>query len=285
MNFQPAARVSRKLIIINDRYEFALHLQTIRNSTRANRIALGVSMQKSGWATATAGLLFAAATPALAAPGLGNDVYGARVEKGEWEFEAKFDTLAGGPDDGEDVVKLEAAYGVTDNLRIAPFVKLEKEPGVARKAEEVGVELVYELGSAGPIDFAIYGEYAFGLNGHADEAEAKLIMQHTSGPWDARLNLIFGKELERGHDVEIGYAASVDVETFDEVRLGVQAFGELGTFKDFVPRKEHFLGPVAKIEIEGLGPEMELEIGYLFALAAARDDAKGQFRLGIELEF
>lgn len=243
-------------------------------------------MQKFDWAAAAAcGILCAVATPALAAPGLGNEVYGARVEKGEMEVEAKFDTLAGGPADGEDVIKLEAAYGVTDSLRIAPFVKLEKDPGFSRKAKEAGVEAIYELGSAGGIDFALYGEYAFGLNGHADEMEAKLIMQHTSGPWDARLNLIFEKELEHGHDVELGYAASVDVEAFHEVRLGVQAFGELGTFNDFVPREEHFVGPVAKFEIEGLGPEVEVELGYLFALRKAKDDTNGQFRLGLEFEF
>jgi len=243
-------------------------------------------MQKRMLAAAAAGGGLCAHTPqAMAAPGLGNEVYGAHVEKGELEIEAKFDSLAGGPDDGENVIKLEAAYGVSDRLRLAPFVKLEKEPGDSRKAEEVGIEAIYELGSAGGIDFALYGEYAFGLNGHADEIEAKLIMQHTSGPWDARLNLIFEKELEGGHKVEIGYAASVDVEAFHEVRLGVQAFGELGTFQDFLPREEHFIGPVAKFEIEGLGPELEIEVGYLFALSEAKDDADGQFRLALEVEF
>jgi len=243
-------------------------------------------MQKSFWSAGLACAVFCVASaPAIAAPGMGNEVYGAEVEKGEWEFEAKFDTLAGGPDDGEDVVKLEASYGVSDRLKIAPFVKLEKEPGVSRKAEEAGVEAIYRLGSAGGIDFALYGEYAFGLNGHSDEIEAKLIMQRKAGPWDARLNLIFEKELESGHDVEIGYAASVDVEAFHEVRIGAQAFGELGTFNRFLPREEHFLGPVAKFEIEGLGPEIGVELGYLFALDKAKDDADGQFRLALEFEF
>jgi hypothetical protein len=243
-------------------------------------------MRRSFWSAGLAcAVSYVMSAPAMAAPGLGNEVYGAEVKKGEWEFEAKFDTLAGGPEDGEDVVKLEAAHGVTDRLRIAPFVKLEKEPDSWRKAEELGVEAIYSLGSAGGIDFALYGEYAFGLNGHSDEIEAKLIVQRKSGPWDARLNLIFEKELESGHDVELGYAASVDVEAFHEVRIGAQAFGELGTFNRFLPREEHFLGPVAKFEIEGLGPEIEVELGYLFALGEANDETDGQFRLALEFEF
>ena len=42
---------------------------------------------------------------------------------------------------------------------------------------------------------------------------------------------------------------------------------------------------VAKAEIEGLGPEIGIEAGYLFALGAARDDSDGQFRLKLEIEF
>lgn len=225
------------------------------------------------------------ATPAWAAPGLGGEVYGANVEQGEIELEAIYGELDGGADDGEDVLKLEAGYGVTDKLRIGVLTELEKEPAGGRKAEEVAIEAIYELGSAGGVDFAVYGEYAIGLNGNADKLEAKLLVQHRSGPLDLRFNLIGEKELEGGAKVELAYAASADVETFGEVRLGVQAYGELGGFDRFLPRAEHFIGPVAKAEIEGLGPEIGIEAGYLFALGAARDDSDGQFRLKLEIEF
>lgn len=130
------------------------------------------------------------ATPAWAAPGMGGEVYGANVEEGELEFEAIYGELDGGEDAGENVLKLEASYGVTDKLRIGVLTELEKEPGEGRKAEEVAIEAIYELGSAGGVDFAVYGEYAIGLNGHADKLEAKLLMQHRSGPLDLRFNLI-----------------------------------------------------------------------------------------------
>lgn len=47
----------------------------------------------------------------------------------------------------------------------------------------------------------------------------------------------------------------------------------------------HYLGPVVKGEFEGLGPELEFELGYLFALGEARDDSNGQLRVVLEMEF
>lgn len=236
--------------------------------------------------TMTSAALAAALLPATAhaAPGMASEVYGATVEKGEVEIEARYGALDGGPEDGEDKLKLEAAYAPTDNLRLAVVGEWEKEPGASREFEALSLEAIYALGKLGPIDVALYGEYEIVFDG-ADEIETKLLLQHRSGPWDFRLNLIAGKELVGGADVELGYAASADVETFGEVRLGVQAYGELGTFKHFAPRAEHFLGPVAKFEIEGLGPEIELEAGYLFPIAAAKEETDGQFKLTVGIEF
>jgi hypothetical protein len=161
---------------------------------------------------------------------------------------------------------------------------LERENGASREVEALGIEAIYALGRLGGIDVALYGEYEIGLEG-PDAIETKLLLQRSVGPFDARLNLIAEKELGHAGAVELGYAASADVAAFGEVRLGAAAFGELGTTRDFLPSAEHYAGPVAKFEVEGLGPELEIEAGYLFALGRARDDADGQFRLKLELEF
>lgn len=221
---------------------------------------------------------------AFAAPGLGDEVYGATVEKGEPEIEARYGRLSGGPDSGEDTLKLEAAYGVTQNLRLAVVGEFEKEPGAVRRAEAAGIEAIYALGHAGGFDFAVYGEYEVGFHGNSDAVETKLLIERRQGPWDMRLNLIGEKPLN-GDPVELGYAAAVDHAVGEDTRIGVQAYGELGTFHRLAPRAEHFIGPVARFEIEGLGPEIGIEAGYLFALGAARDDTDGQFRLKLEVEF
>lgn len=231
-------------------------------------------------------ILIAIALPsaAHAAPGMGTEVYGASVNAGELEAETRYDRLAGGADDGEDVIQIEASYGISSSFSLGIQAEFEKEPGAARKAEELGVEAIWALGRAGGFDIALYGEYEIVFDG-TDEIETKLLLQHRRGPLDLRLNLIAAKELDSSERVELGYAFSADYEVFDEIRLGVQGFGELGGFDRFLPRAEHFIGPVAKFEIEALGPEVELEAGYLFALGAARDDTKGQLRIGLEFEF
>lgn len=223
-------------------------------------------------------------TPALAAPGMGNEVYGAEIKSGEAEGELRYDALAGGLDDGEDLLQIGAAYGLNDHLRIGLQGEFEREPGAPRRAESLGIEAVYALGKLGGVDVAVYGEYEIGLNG-PDAIEAKLILQHRNDPVDLRLSLIGEKALVAGAPVELSYALSADVAMAGDLRLGVQAFGELGTFNRPLPRASHFAGPVARIGIAGLGPEVEIEAGYLFALGAARDDTRGQLRIGLGLEF
>ncbi len=236
-------------------------------------------------AAACAALLVLAAPAAGAEPGLGDEVYGATYTKGTSEFEARYGALAGGPHDGGDALKLEAAHVPLKNLRVATQVALERDPAGHRKLTEAAVEAVYTVGHAAGIDIAVYGEYAFGFNGEHDALETKLILEHRAGPFDARLNLVAEKALAHGERMEFNYAASADFAVAGEVRAGLAAFGDLGTAHRFLPRAEHFLGPVVKGEIEALGPELEIEAGYLFALSKARENTHGQFRLIVELEF
>lgn len=227
-------------------------------------------------------LLFA--QPAFAAPGLGDEVYGATVEAGETEAEVQYDRLNGGPDNGEDVLKLELSHGISSRLRVGVIGELEREAGQSRKVDALGFEAIYHVGRIGPVDVALYGEYELGFQG-SDKIETKLLLQHRSGPVDIRFNLIGQKHLQSGEKVQLSYAASAGYELRDGFELGIEGFGGLGTFDGIFPHAEHFVGPVARVEIEGLGPEMELSFGYLFALDKARDDTAGQLRLKLEFEF
>jgi len=234
--------------------------------------------------TLTAALV-ASTSAAHAAPGLGDEVYGATYEKGSSEFEARFGALNGGTAGGEDALKFEAAHVPTKNLRLAAQIETQRTAGGPRQVTEASVEAVYTLGHAAGIDFAVYGEYAKGFRDQPDAVEAKLILEHRAGPFDARLNLIAERPLAHGERTELGYAASADMRVAGDFRAGLAAFGELGTVHRFAPRAEHFLGPVVKGEVEAFGPELEIEAGYLFALAQARDNTRGQFRLIVSLEF
>ncbi|MGE5720890.1 MAG: hypothetical protein ACM3YM_00390 [Sphingomonadales bacterium] len=228
-----------------------------------------------------------AASAAHAAPGLGEEIYGATVSAGKSEVEARYGRLTGGSADGEDVLAVELSHGFSNRFAGSLLFEFEREPGRHRDLEAVGVEGIVALGHSDALglDAALYGEYEF-VRGAPDAAEAKLLLQHRKGPFDARLNLIFERELERGKPIEFGYAASADWEVVDELRVGLAPFGGLGSTHRFADRDEHYLGPIVKTEIEGLPRgELEIEAGYLVAIGAARDETKGQARLLLEYEF
>ena len=232
-------------------------------------------------------LVMTAATPALASPGVGDPVYGATVTKGLTEFEVRYGRLTGGIANGDDGLVFEAEHGFTPRLSVAVLVETGRSLGGPRRADAIAVEAVRTLGRFAPLalDTAVYVEIKHGFNGGPDAIEVKGLFEHAAGRFDARLNLI-GEKSFRAEPVEFGYAASADWTVIgDEFRLGVAAFGDLGTATRFGGRQEHFIGPKAKFEIEHLGPgEIEIEAGWLAAVGAARDTAKGQARLLISYE-
>lgn len=234
-----------------------------------------------------AAILIIAADPATAAPGLGSKVYGATVEAGVTEVEARYGRLVGDPADGEDGLVLEFAHGFSSHFYGALLAEFEREPGADRRLGAIAVEAIVPVGRIEPIglDVALYGEYAAVRNG-ADVAEAKLLLQHKRGPFDSRLNLIAAKPLHGGEPLAFEYAASGDFEVVDEVRLGLEAFGDLGSSRHVTTRAGHYAGPVIKTEVEHFGPgELAIQAGYLFAIGHARDEANGQVRVGLEYEF
>lgn len=237
----------------------------------------------------TAAILTAvvAATPAVAAPGLGSKVYGATVEEGVTEVEARYGRLVGDSADGEDGLVLEFAHGFSSRFYGAVLAEFEREPGQDRRLGAIAVEAIVPVGRIEPIglDVALYGEYA-AVRGGADVAEAKLLLQHKRGRFDSRLNLIVAKPLDGGQPLEFEYAAAADFEVADEIRLGLEAFGDLGSSRHVSTRAEHYIGPVVRTEIEhvGLG-ELGIQAGYLFAVGRARDESNGQIRIGLEYEF
>ena len=221
------------------------------------------------------------ASPASAEPGLGQKVYGAVLERGVTELEARYGRLTGGTDAGSDALTLEAAHHFSNRFYGAVLLETAREQGGTRTVGAVAFEGIMHLGRIEPlgIDAAIYGEYAF--ERHApNTAETKLLLQHRAGRFDGRLNLIAEKSLQRGEPVEFGYAASADWTLVGEVRAGGAAFGSFDS-------NRHYLGPVLKTEFEHLPGrgELSLEAGYLFALANARQDSRGQARLLMEYEF
>ena len=233
-------------------------------------------------------ILALGSAPTFAAPGVGEKVYGATVEKGVSEVEARYGRLVGDKADGEDGTVFELSHGFSDRFYGGVLFEFEREAGEHRGLEAVGLEGIVALGHVDAIDgdVALYGEYE-GVRDAPDKVETKLLLQHRKGPFDVRLNLIAEKQLKTGEPVGLGYAASADWKLIGDLRGGVEAFGELGSTRHFLPRVAHFAGPMLKAELEHLPGrgELGIEVGYLFALGAARDETDGQARLLLEYEF
>ena len=246
------------------------------------------------WGMPVAALtIMAMPAPALAAPGLGNEVYGATVEAHAWELETRYGALSGGSSSGEENSRIELAYGVSKRLRVATVIEFEKDPGGKRKATHLGFEAVVPIGRIAGLDIAGYAEYEIGLNGTQDSTEAKLLIERRTGHWDTRFNLIGEKPLRSSDLLHLSYALSINRSVAKNVRLGVTGFGDLGTFSQLLPNAEHYLGPEAQFRIpvgdrdgDGDGDRgLSIRAGYLFPLGTARADSKGQFRLSLEFEY
>lgn len=235
--------------------------------------------------------LLCASGQAVGAPGVGDPVYGAWVQKGVTEFEARYGRLMGGAARREDGLVLEVEHAFTSRLSLAGLVETGRQPDRSRTVDALAIEAIYTTGriDALGLDTAVYAEFKHGLRGEPDALELKGLFQHQAGKFDSRLNLIAEKPLQAGEPVELGYAASVGWAVIgDELRFGLAAFGDLGTTKRFGGRQEHYLGPETKFEVEHVGPgEIEVELGYLRAFGAARDRTDGQARvlIGYEVHF
>lgn len=222
-----------------------------------------------------------------AAPGLDDVVYGARVEPGKTEIEARYGRLTGGAGTGEEAFVIELARGFSPHFYGATLAAFEREPGGKRRLETVALEGIFTLGhiKALDLDSALYVEGAHGLHG-PDNLETKLLLEHHEGPFNSRLNLIAERALASGAPVLFSYAASADYEVADDISLGVEAFGDLGSSRRIMARGEHFVGPALKVGVDHIGPgELEFRAGYLFPVDRARDESKGQLRFGLEYEF
>lgn len=242
-----------------------------------------------GTRAAVAAMLLMVPGVVHAAPGAGEKVYGATLNKDATEVEFRYGRLSGGTADTEDAAVVELSHAIGQKVELGVLLETEREPGEGRKVESFAFEAIAPVAHIAGLglDVAVYGEYEIGRHDEPDGVEGKLLLERRRGPFDARLNLIAHHDLASHAPVDLGYAVSADWAVLGEFRLGAEAFGNAGSTQDFLPRDEHYLGPMVKTEIEHLPGrgELEIEAGYLFALGKARDETDGQLRLVLEYEF
>lgn len=228
---------------------------------------------------------------ARADPRLDEKVYTPYIQNGVTEFEARNGRELGGPLGGQATTVLEAEYGLNDRLSLALVGAIERPAGETSRLTGVGLEAVAYLGRIPTVgvDVGLYLEYKRGLNGENDVGEAKLLLARTAGRFQGLLNLIVEKPLSapagQGY-AAYGYAASATWQAVGNLRLGAEAFGDLGDDHAFLGRQGGYAGPQVKWEGRlGSSPiDLGIDAGWLAAVGPARREASSQARVEIELE-
>ena len=238
-----------------------------------------------------AALVLSLASPAVA-QGLSNKVYSPYVQKGVTELELRGGRLNGGPLDGEQAAIIELEHGFTDRVSVAAIAEFEQHAGEAGKLDAVAVEAVVYVGQIPGIgvDVGGYLEYEQRIHNESGVLEGKILLAKQAGGFQALVNLIAKRALTDRpgeDDTQFGYAAQATFDVGHRLKLGAQAFGDLGTNRAFGGRQGHYIGPVARWELKPRwlsGGELELEAAWLTPVDAARHDSDSQLRFVVEFE-
>ena len=228
-------------------------------------------------------------TLTFADPRLDEKVYTPYVQNGVVELEARTAGQYGGQTGGDRTTVLEAEYGLNDRVSLAILGAIERSPEQSSRLTSIGLEAVAYIGTIPVlgVDTGGYVEYKQGLAGNANVLEGKLLFAKTTGGFQGLLNLIVERPVS-GSEMfaSYGYAASATWRTVGALRLGAEAFGDLGTDHRFSGPNGAYVGPQILWEGRPRSSPVEigLDLGWLFAVGAARPEARSQLRIGLELE-
>jgi hypothetical protein len=222
---------------------------------------------------------------ARADPRLDEKVYLPYVEPHVLELETRW-----AREDGASSAVVEVEYGLSDRLTLAALGQSFHQPGRGQRLSGLGLEGVAYLGQIPGVgvDAGVYLEYRRGLAGEEDVAEGKLLLAKTVDRFQGALNLIVEKPVTapKGQGAAgYGYAASLTWRTLGNLRLGAEAFGDLGDDRG-LGFGGAYVGPQVKWEGRPghLPVELAVDAGWLAAVGPARREGVGQARVGLEIE-
>jgi hypothetical protein len=226
---------------------------------------------------------------ALADPRLDEVVYTPYVENHEAELEVRSARELGGLAGGDLDTVFEGEYGLNDRLSLALVGKFQRSAGQPLQMTGLGLEAVTYLGQIPGlgIDTGGYLEYMQGFRGEPDVIEGKLLLAKQVQRFQGLLNLIVERPVSGQGDqfASYGYAASATWRATGALRVGAEAFGDLGSDHAFGGRQGAYVGPQLLWEGRpGRGPvELGVDAGWLFPVGIDRTEARSQLRISLEL--
>ena len=239
------------------------------------------------------GVALGLASPAMADPRLDEVVYSPYIQNHVLEVETRWGQEFGaGDESGARTLVGEVEAGLTDRFSLALVTQVERTPGEAERMTGVGLEGIAYLGQIPRIgvDVGAYLEYKQGAGGDTSVGEAKLLLAKTSDRFQGLFNFIVERPIGAPPGegfASYGYAASVTWRTVGTLRLGAEAFGDLGDDHGFLTGPQGaYVGPQLKWEGKPrfLPVEVDIDAGWLFPVGPARREARSQARINLEFE-
>lgn len=225
--------------------------------------------------TSTLAFACALAGVAHAEPGGTGSVSGVAISQGALKFEARTAVFNGGAIDGNWAHRVQANYNPTDWWRTQINVRANQPDGEDAELRNVGWENAVDFTGTRewPVRLGGQFEYRWGLNGATDSVEFKLLAERRVENFNARFNLIAGRNVgdDASDEWTHGYSARAFWTVAERYQLGGEAFGELDT-------DAHAWGPRAGVILGNA----TLSAAYL---ASFGDDAEADGQVRVVLEF
>jgi len=216
-------------------------------------------------------------------------VYSPLVEQGEIAVELRGHYDMDGNDalDGGQKYKAEIEWAPLSRWLTELLAEFEREPGGELETTELAWENVFQLTEQGKYwaDFGVLAEYAHSLedDGH-DALELGLLAQKDFDRHEARVNLIFERELTGGADTEMEYAWQYRYRLGERFEPGIEMYGGLGDWGHTGSLSDHEqqVGPACFGKLRTAGGALKYEAAMLFGLNDETPDTTLRFLLEYE---
>lgn len=186
----------------------------------------------------------------VAFAGVEDSVHMPKVEQGKSEVELKIGTLDKRGEGRNSVAEISYGYGVTKSWFTELSLDYAREPGTGTKYDAIEWENRFEITNARrfPLDIGFLAE----INRFKDRSEgytlrAGPLLQKDIEPVQLNFNLLFERRYRAATSTptELGYQWQAKYRWNPSLELGVQGFGEVGPWTNWLPRSEqsHRVGP------------------------------------------
>lgn len=212
------------------------------------------------------------------------------VEPGDWssEFGGNFDVDDSRPLDRGNVYTVNVVWSPFARWASEAEIEVERELGEDLRTTAVSWANVLQVARSAEqwCDLALYAEFAHTLERDAsDGIEFGVLAQKDFGWSETRVNLLMGRELEHGADVEVSYSWQWRYRLTERLEPGLEMYGGLGRWGAFGALDEHGqeFGPALNGSLPFGGGSIGYEVGLLFGLTGP--DRGTTARFSIEYEF